>query len=154
MSASRVAAAVLALLLLAACGGSEEPAAAGPSAVSADQLAREACGAEAARGGPLPPIPLTTDRLPDLGSFDAARRFNHTNARLAGEAAARDAAWGPLASAWRDLADVYETARAEYAAVLAGQASAQERRHLRQLQEVAATAVSTIRDACRMGSRP
>jgi hypothetical protein len=154
MSPSRVAAVVLGLLLLGACSDSGGSATARPTSDSAGQLARQACGAEAEQGGPLPAMLLGERWLPDVGTFDAVRRLNHTNARLAGEAAARDAAWGPLASAWRDLADIYETARAEYAAALTGRATAEERRHLRQLQEAAATAVTTIREACRNGTSP
>ena len=155
MRAYPVAAVLLGLVLLTGCDrGEGATTAGGPSPASPDQLAREACGGAAARGGPLPPKPLGVRWLPDIGSYDAARLLNHTNARIAGEAAARDAAWGPLASAWRDLADIYETARAEYAAALEGRATPEERRHLQQLQQVAAGAVRTIQEACRAGSTP
>lgn len=113
------------------------------------ELASQACGQRADSGGPPAVKPIGTTWQPDIGAYDASRLFAHRNAVLAGKAAARDPSWGPLALALRDLTDIYETARQEYAAVLAGRATAAERANLRALQDAADRMLETIQTACR-----
>lgn len=146
MTGSRGATTVLVLCLVGCSGSAGETTS--PQRGAAE-LASEACGHRTDQGGPPALVPLGARWQPTVGSYDATRRFAHRNAELAGWAAARDASWAPLALALRDLADIYETARAEYAAVLAGHATASERTNLRALQDAATTALSTITQACR-----
>lgn len=147
MSPRPILAAAAAALVLSGCSGGAHQRAAQPPPARAPQPS--AAGVAAAHPCVLAPLPIDRQHLPGLSAYDAQRRLAHTQARLAGEAAARaPARWNALAAAWSDLAEVYETARQEYSAVLAGSATAAERRNVAQLQAVALTAVTTIRKAC------
>lgn len=153
MRAPLRAALLLTACLAAACtspsGSSAAPRSTASRSAAAAELAAAACGHRADRGGPPAPTPIGVRWQPTVSAYDATRHFAHTNAGLAGQAAGRDPSWAPLGAAWRDLADIYETAREEYAAVLANRASAAERANLAQLQDAAATALATITQACR-----
>ena len=149
----RLPLALVTVLLIAGCSSSSgsadrEATQRAARTEAAAELAAQACGLRTDAGGPPALMPIGQQWQPSIGAFDASRLFADTNAVLAGKAAARDASWAAMAAAMRDLAEIYDTARAEYAAVLARTASPGEQVNLRALQGAATVALATANLGC------